>query len=123
MPPKQQACAFGTCSFPCIASNHKTNFFRKYPNGYPGNDGFYTCRNCPARCTGKEIQVDHIKPKTPKRGQFDHGGTNCVKNLQPLCPTCNNKKKNNFPSDDRMVRKIPNKFRRPLHRLMDGLSI
>ncbi|KXZ51738.1 hypothetical protein GPECTOR_11g185 [Gonium pectorale] len=111
MPARQKECAFGTCGYACILSDYRVNFLRAYPDGYPARgSGVYTCRECGYPCTVDEMDVDHMKPKKL-------GGTNCVKNLQPLCGKaspgrCNQHKGDKYSLSDKFANKFPPTVRR-----------
>lgn len=51
-----------------------------------------TCAACYVKFKGDEYHVDHIYP-------LSRGGTNCKKNLQLLCPSCNMSKGAKMPED------------------------
>ncbi|PNH05270.1 hypothetical protein TSOC_008480 [Tetrabaena socialis] len=121
MAPKQ--CAFNTCENACTKSNYRQNFLAVYPSGYPTHgSGMYTCRECKTRLSVDMMEVDHIKPKTA-----GSGGSNCVKNLQPLCgrlsrEKCNQKKGNTYSVTDKISSRVNPEVRRYTGKVADWFS-
>lgn len=51
----------------------------------PQNKGWYTCVKCGKKLRWKDVDVDHIQPKSK-------GGSNDAYNLQVMCKHCNRSK-------------------------------
>eukprot|EP00798_Chlamydomonas_sp_ICE-L_P026013 gene26013-11709_t len=135
MPPKPPpSCAFDSCKFLCTKSGTRNNFLKAYPDGYPKRgSGSYMCRTCGFMCSKEQMQVDHMVPQQ-KEMQVDlvvtqsKGGSNCVKNLQPLCGTktpnkCNQVKGNKLNLSDKIGAKLNPAFRRKGAIVLDVLHI
>ncbi len=63
--------------------NYRDVYFKHYPQR------FHTCKGCGMqldREVSGEVTVDHIVPQKCN-------GTNAITNLQPLCRSCNSRKK------------------------------
>ncbi len=56
------------------------------------------CINCGKYIGNSNLTRDHIIPQSK-------GGRDCIENLQPLCQSCNSKKKDKYP-DSKIVFKI-----------------
>lgn len=63
----------------------------------------FACRKCGKR--GREhLSMDHVLP-------IAQGGTNGIKNVQPLCKTCHAHKDNSPPNRFRAIKTLYRKFR------------
>ena len=81
------------------------------------------CPGSPLVPGGIELTVVcacHVCVQTPN-GEFGSKGSNCAKNLKPMCGKCNGNKKNAYTSQDKFGNKIPIKFRKPIDILMSAL--
>ena len=63
----------------------------KWFNANQSWNGRYKCKCCGKWFLKKDIDIDHIIPK-------NHGGTDELWNLQPMCKHCNRQKQDNIQS-------------------------
>lgn len=70
-----------------MASDYRALWFRNNTS----KDGLYKCSCCGQHFNKKDIDIDHIIPKSK-------GGTNEIWNLQPMCKHCNRSKQASLES-------------------------
>ncbi len=76
--------------------SYRERWFRNNKSTFTGK---YRCSHCGKKFRKKNIDIDHIVPKS-------RGGTNDLSNLQALCRYCNRSKGNNISESKRDVRKL-----------------
>lgn len=68
-----------------MSKNYRNNF----NEDKRGNYGWYTCAGCGKKMRRSECTVDHIVPQS-------WGGWHSGDNLQPMCQSCNSRKRDSI---------------------------
>ena len=74
------------------------SYRQKAVRNTPSNHGWYTCPKCNGKFRLREMEADHILPRS-------HGGSDSVDNLQLLCRHCNRSKRADTSETKRDLRR------------------